>query len=66
MDIESLIEERALARKNKEFAKSDQIRAELTAKGIALMDLGNRTEWRPCVPTSAQESNDQQQPKLST
>ncbi|KAK4769628.1 hypothetical protein SAY86_027778 [Trapa natans] len=65
-DIERLIEERALARKNKEFAKSDQIRAELTEKGIALMDLGNRTEWRPCIPTSTEDSNDQQKPKLST
>ncbi|KAK4792553.1 hypothetical protein SAY86_022988 [Trapa natans] len=63
-DIERFIEERALARKNKEFAKSDKIRAELTAKGIALMDLGNKTEWRPCVPTSAEESIDQHEPNV--
>ncbi|OWM65635.1 hypothetical protein CDL15_Pgr017132 [Punica granatum] len=50
-DVERLIRERALARKNKEFAKSDQIRASLMAKGIALMDLGENTDWRPCVAT---------------
>ncbi|PKI43491.1 hypothetical protein CRG98_036093 [Punica granatum] len=64
-DISRLIEERVQARANKEFAKSDQIRADLTAKGIALMDLGKETVWRPCVPTFPQEPNDQQQPKSS-
>lgn len=44
VDIERLIEERALGRKNKEFAKSDQIRAELMAKGVALMD----DDWSLC------------------
>lgn len=49
-DVTNLIEARAIARKNKDFSKSDQIRADLTAKGIALMDLGKETIWRPCVP----------------
>ncbi|PON78650.1 Cysteine-tRNA ligase [Parasponia andersonii] len=49
-DVTNLIDARAIARKNKDFSKSDQIRAELTAKGIALMDLGKETIWRPCVP----------------
>ncbi|KAI4381457.1 hypothetical protein MLD38_007527 [Melastoma candidum] len=48
-DISRLIEERVTARRNKEFAKSDQIRGKLTCKGIALMDVGNETIWRPCV-----------------
>ncbi|XP_075074145.1 cysteine--tRNA ligase, chloroplastic/mitochondrial isoform X3 [Nicotiana tabacum] len=48
-DILRAIEERALARKNKEFARSDQIRTDLVAKGIALMDIGTETVWRPCV-----------------
>ena len=48
-DILLAIEERALARKNKEFARSDQIRTDLVAKGIALMDIGTETVWRPCV-----------------
>ncbi|XP_031248213.1 cysteine--tRNA ligase 2, cytoplasmic [Pistacia vera] len=49
-DVLRLIEERVTARKNKEFSKSDQIRADLTTKGIALMDIGKETIWRPCVP----------------
>lgn len=49
-DILRLIEERAQARKNKDFARSDHIRAELSALGIALMDVGKDTIWRPCVP----------------
>ena len=49
-DVLHLIEERALARKNKDFSKGDQIRADLASKGIALMDVGKETIWRPCVP----------------
>lgn len=49
-EIVHLIEERMLARKAKEFAKSDQIRADLVTKGISLMDVGKETVWRPCVP----------------
>ncbi|CAO2830102.1 unnamed protein product [Amaranthus hypochondriacus] len=49
-EISHLIEERAVARKNKDFARSDQVRSELTAKGISLMDLPTGTTWRPCVP----------------
>jgi len=54
-EILRLIEERTLARKNKDFAKSDQIRSELTAKGISLMDLPTGTVWRPCVPEGKPE-----------
>lgn len=46
-----LIEERRQARINKDFAKSDDVRTGLTAKGIALMDVGNETIWRPCIPS---------------
>ncbi|KAI3453046.1 hypothetical protein Pfo_009709 [Paulownia fortunei] len=49
------IEERMLARKNKEFSRSDQIRSDLAAKGIALMDVGKETVWRPCVPVQQEE-----------
>lgn len=49
-DIVHFIEERMVARNNKEFSKSDQIRSDLAAKGIALMDVGKETIWRPCVP----------------
>ncbi|XP_010526147.1 PREDICTED: cysteine--tRNA ligase 2, cytoplasmic-like [Tarenaya hassleriana] len=54
-DISRMIEERTRARKNKEFERSDQIRAELTVKGIALMDVGRETVWRPCVPTKQED-----------
>lgn len=50
-----LIEERATARKNKDFARSDQVRADLSAKGIALMDLGKETIWRPCIPVEQEQ-----------
>ncbi|KAL2546162.1 Cysteinyl-tRNA synthetase [Forsythia ovata] len=54
-DVLHLIEERMLARKNKEFSKSDQIRSDLAAKGIALMDVGKETVWRPCVPVQQEK-----------
>lgn len=50
-----LIEERAMARKNKDFNRGDEIRSELAAKGIALMDVGKETIWRPCVPPIQEE-----------
>ncbi|KGN51154.2 hypothetical protein Csa_023165 [Cucumis sativus] len=49
-DILHLIEERTQARKDKNFGKSDNIRAKLSSLGIALMDVGRETIWRPCVP----------------
>ncbi|KAK2972916.1 hypothetical protein RJ640_026668 [Escallonia rubra] len=57
-----LIEERAEARRNKEFSRGDEIRHDLTAKGIALMDVGKETVWRPCVPIE----KEQQVPPSST
>ncbi|GMH12461.1 hypothetical protein Nepgr_014302 [Nepenthes gracilis] len=44
------IEERTSARKNSEYEKSDAIREELAALGIALMDSPDGTTWRPAVP----------------
>ena len=46
-DIERLIEERASARKAKEFKESDRIRDALAAAGVVLEDQpGGRTLWR--------------------
>jgi hypothetical protein len=49
------IEERTAARKAKQYEKSDEIRKELAAAGIALMDGPDRTSWRPSVPLSEDE-----------
>ncbi|CAN0887457.1 Cysteine--tRNA ligase 2, cytoplasmic [Linum grandiflorum] len=57
-DVVRLIEDRKAARKNKEFARSDEIRADLAKKGIALMDVGTETVWRPCVPVLQEEEEE--------
>ncbi|XP_048331400.2 cysteine--tRNA ligase, chloroplastic/mitochondrial isoform X2 [Ziziphus jujuba] len=49
------IEERTIARKNKEYEKSDAIRKDLAAVGITLMDSPDGTTWRPAVPLALQE-----------
>lgn len=45
-EIKSLIEERNQARKEKNFARSDQIRDLLKEKGIILMDTPQGTRWK--------------------
>lgn len=44
--VEALIQQRQDARKNKDFAKADQIRDELLAMGIQLKDTRNGVEWQ--------------------
>lgn len=45
-DLEKMIEDRNIARKNKDFKKSDEVRDSLLAKGIMLMDTPDgKTEW---------------------
>ncbi len=44
--IEVLINERSQARKNKNFARSDEIRDELLARGIVLEDGPDGTVWK--------------------
>jgi cysteinyl-tRNA synthetase len=46
------IEERTSARMAKQYEKSDEIRKELSALGIALMDGLDGTTWRPSLPLS--------------
>ena len=44
--MEALIASRAEARKNKDFARADEIRAELTSKGIEIIDTVEGTRFR--------------------
>lgn len=45
-DIDALIAERQQARKDKNFARADQIRDELLAKGIVLEDTREGVRWK--------------------
>lgn len=45
-DIEALIEERQAARKNKDFARADEIRDQLTGMGIILEDTREGVKWK--------------------
>lgn len=44
--VEALIEERQTARKEKNYARADEIRAELTAMGILLGDTKEGVKWK--------------------
>ena len=46
-DVEGGIQERDAARKAKDFARGDSIRAALAEKGIMLCDGPAGTTWRP-------------------
>lgn len=45
-DIEKLIEERLEARRNRDFARSDEIRDTLKERGILLEDTAQGTRWK--------------------
>ncbi|MBO0587266.1 cysteine--tRNA ligase [Sporosarcina sp. E16_8] len=45
-DVETLIEERITARRNKDFKRSDEIRDELKAQGIILEDTAQGMRWK--------------------
>src|SRR5690606_28042674 len=44
--IEALIEERAQARKERDFVRADALRQELEAHGVILLDGAGGTTWR--------------------
>jgi cysteinyl-tRNA synthetase len=45
-EVEKLIEERQAARKNKDFAKADEIRDKLKDMGIELLDTREGVKWK--------------------
>ncbi|MGB1908177.1 MAG: DALR domain-containing protein, partial [Spongiibacter sp.] len=45
-EIDALIADRAQAKKDRDFARADQIRAELTDRGVVLEDSREGTTWR--------------------
>ena len=45
-DVEAYIEERARAKKARNFARSDEIRALLLGKGIVLEDTKDGVRWK--------------------
>ena len=46
-ELKAMMNERIEARKEKNFERSDAIRAELALRGVMLMDGGDGTEWKP-------------------
>lgn len=53
--LQEQIEQRTVARKNKQFEVSDGIRKHLATLGISLMDEPSGTTWRSCEPERPQE-----------
>ena len=47
VEIERLIEDRHAARRRRDFAAADRIRADLADRGILLEDAAGTTRWRP-------------------
>ena len=45
-EVKNLLHERNIAREQKDFSKSDQIRELLNSKGIAIEDKDGKTNWK--------------------
>ena len=45
-EIENLVQQRNLARNNKDYKKADQIRLDLEEKGIVIEDFNHNTTWK--------------------
>jgi cysteinyl-tRNA synthetase len=47
LDVQALVDERAQAKRDRNYARSDEIRRQLEAAGVVLEDKpGGKTEWR--------------------
>ena len=44
--IEALVSERSLAKKQRNFARADEIRKELAEKGVAIEDSKDGVRWK--------------------
>lgn len=44
--IDALVAERAVAKKNRDFARADAIRSELAARGVTIIDTPSGSTWR--------------------
>ena len=54
--VESLIRERVVARKNKDFKRADEVREILSRQGVILQDTPRGTEWRIKSTLTAKET----------
>ena len=45
-EIDALVAERTAAKKNKDFARADEIRNQLTERGIVIIDTPNGPTWK--------------------
>ena len=45
-EIDALVAERTAAKKAKDFAKADEIRNQLTARGVIIIDTPNGPTWK--------------------
>lgn len=46
-DVAAALQQRAEARAAKDFARGDEIRVQLAAKGVLVMDTPQGSTWRP-------------------
>jgi cysteinyl-tRNA synthetase len=54
-DVAAALQERAEARKAKDFARGDEIRVQLAGKGVLVMDTPEGSTWRPGLVQQQQQ-----------